>query len=696
MRLYFEKHVLAGILVVLVVLIFLGWYSFSNMQQLLGTAKMLSHASRVINNAEQVMKASVDIETGQRGYVITGDKEFLEPSEVSKGEIFKRLTTLDSLTKISVAQHERVTKLRLLINTQLQRFENIIEVRHESFEEARKIVESKQGKRNTDLIRLTVAEIQDEERKQFRNNNKVTTASLTKFQYSFIGLVITVTILVVILFYSINQNLRARKLAELRLEKSVQETQDLYDNAPCGYLSVDSSIFLSRINKTLLNWLGYSAEEVIGKMKYEDLLAPGSREKFLSSFQEDFEKYKNDGQINDLEFEFVRKDGTTFSVLINSIAMFNDKDEFISSRTTVFDNSDRKKIQDKFKGLLEAAPDASVIANADGVIEMINNQCQNVFGYSSDELVGKKVELLIPERHKNIHPKHREEFFKNPTVRPMGVGLDLWGLRKNGEEFPIEISLSPIKTDDGLLVSASIRDITERKNYENTINKLNKELESFTYSVSHDLRAPLRSIAGYAQILKEDYSLSLDEDGQRITNIVIANAKRMGQLIDDLLDFSRMGRKEMMKGNVNMDELVKDIVKEMAVYENGKQLNINLQPLEPSQADMTMLRLVWTNLLSNAIKYSSKKETAKVEVGSYKTESECCYYVRDNGAGFDMQYANKLFGVFQRLHKMNEFEGTGVGLALVKTIIERHGGRVWAEGKLNEGATFYFTIPSNN
>jgi PAS domain S-box-containing protein len=316
-----------------------------------------------------------------------------------------------------------------------------------------------------------------------------------------------------------------------------------------------------------------------------------------------------------------------------------------------------------------------------------------VFGYTREELIGQKVELLMPTRYHNSHPGHRKHFFSSPSVRPMGIGLQLWGARKGGEEFPIEISLSPIETAEGLLVSTSIRDVTERRKTENLILKLNKELESFTYSVSHDLRAPLRSVLGYAQILNEDYAEKLDDEGRRLTGIVIKNAKRMGNLIDDLLNFSRLGRKELMKGKVNMNELVRDIIQDMQTTEEGRNVNFNITSLISANADVSMLRQVWINLLSNAIKYSSKKEAVIIELGSYSTSDENCYYVKDNGAGFDMQYADKLFGVFQRLHKIDEFEGTGVGLALVKTIVDRHGGRVWAEGELAKGATFSFSLP---
>ena len=223
----------------------------------------------------------------------------------------------------------------------------------------------------------------------------------------------------------------------------------------------------------------------------------------------------------------------------------------------------------------------------------------------------------------------------------------------------------------------------------------NKELESFSYSVSHDLRAPLRSVIGYAQILKEDYNTALDDEGMRLTNIIIDNGKRMGQLIDDLLDFSRLGRIKISPGTVNMHELVRSVLNELIPQENGRMVNINLLDLKPAKVDGNLFRQVWTNLVSNALKYSQKKETTEIEIGCYAEKKAFCYYVKDNGSGFDMQYVTKLFGVFQRLHKMDEFEGTGVGLALVKRIVTRHGGSVWAEGKLGEGATFYFTLPTD-
>ncbi len=223
----------------------------------------------------------------------------------------------------------------------------------------------------------------------------------------------------------------------------------------------------------------------------------------------------------------------------------------------------------------------------------------------------------------------------------------------------------------------------------------NQELESFSYSVSHDLRTPLRAIDGFAHILLEDYADKLDAEGQRLLNTVRNNTSRMGHLIDDILQFSRTGRLEMHFAEIDMEQMARNVAAELRTSVADSKLQLEIDALPSAKGDAAMLRQVFVNLLSNAIKFSSKCETPRIKVGGYNEGNEAIYYVQDNGVGFDMQYANKLFGVFQRLHSMEEFEGTGIGLAIVKRIITRHGGRVWAEGKVNEGATIYFALPIN-
>ncbi|WP_415836113.1 sensor histidine kinase, partial [Pedobacter westerhofensis] len=236
----------------------------------------------------------------------------------------------------------------------------------------------------------------------------------------------------------------------------------------------------------------------------------------------------------------------------------------------------------------------------------------------------------------------------------------------------------------------------EQKIIERTaqLEAANREMEAFSYSVSHDLRAPLRAINGFTQILIEDYAEQLDPDALDILNEIVGNSSRMGQLIDNLLEFSRFGKQNLTMVNINITEMVESIVAGLLKEHPDRQVSVTIKPLGDITGDKNMLKQVFINMISNAFKYSGKKEKAMIEIGSYEKDKQCVYYVKDNGAGFDMKYYDKLYGVFQRLHSSNEFEGTGVGLAIIQRIISKHNGSAWADGVVNQGACFYISLPT--
>jgi PAS domain S-box-containing protein len=372
---------------------------------------------------------------------------------------------------------------------------------------------------------------------------------------------------------------------------------------------------------------------------------------------------------------------------------------------------DLKRSEEMCRMVFEANPDAIVVVDLAGTIIQVNPQAERLFGYRKEELHGQAIEMLVPSRLRERHLTQRRRYAAQPELRPMGSGLELHARRKDGSEFAVDIMLGPVAGPEGELVVAIVRDITERKRAEQQIRQLNqelerkvlqrtaelqaanKELESFSYSVSHDLRAPLRAIAGYSQLLLDHHSGSLDTEGRRLLDTVIAGTGRMGQLIEDLLAFSRLARQELRESPVEMETLARAVADEVAKQYAQRSVTVNISPLPAARCDPSMMKQVLLNLIGNAFKFTGQRAQAVVEIGAREEAGENVYYVRDNGAGFDMRYAGKLFGVFQRLHRPDEFEGTGVGLAIVQRVVQRHGGRVWAEGEVGKGATVYFSLP---
>jgi len=514
---------------------------------------------------------------------------------------------------------------------------------------------------------------------------------------------------------------------------------------------------------------------------------------------------------------------------------------------------DKERIQasERFKLVVEATPSGLIMVNSSGQVLLANRQAEIYFGYTKAELLGQSIELLLPQRFRGNHPDFRKLFFENPQARKMGVGRELFGRRKDGSEFPVEIGLNPLQLNGETVALSSIIDISARKlaeeklsenenryrqladsmpqlvwtaradgtieysnrllhefiglNYDDAkdepkddtllnsiihpddlgprsaawreairqgrpyqleyrlkrkgaqqfrwfldraipsrdaagniarwyatttdiddlkkaqeaiarfnvelemavksktaelqdsvsaLNTANKELDSFSYSVSHDLRAPLRAIDGFSRILTEEHATELSTDAKEYLERVRINTQKMGQLVDDLLAFSRLGRQPLNKTPSEMRGIVLQVLDDLKEDLKNRTIDIRLLELPPCDCDPSLLKQVWVNLITNALKFSRKKNPAIIEIGSYLSDRSGVrvYFVKDNGVGFDMKFSNKLFGVFQRMHRAEDFEGTGVGLAIAQRVVQRHGGKIWAEAEVGLGATFYFTV----
>jgi PAS domain S-box-containing protein len=355
----------------------------------------------------------------------------------------------------------------------------------------------------------------------------------------------------------------------------------------------------------------------------------------------------------------------------------------------------------KFRELLESAPDGIVIVDAAGLIQIVNRQTEALFGHPRAELLGQPVEILLPERFHVRHIGHRTGYQRDPHTRPMGTGLELFGLRKDGSEFPVEISLSPMTSDNGeTLIISNIRDVTARKIVDTRLQataadlaRSNAELEQFAYVASHDLQEPLRMVASYTQLLARRYQGKLDQDADEFIGFAVDGARRMQELINDLLTYSRVGTRALQLEEVDTAQVVDQVVADLAAAIAETQANITRDNLPTLRADHIQVRQVFQNLIANGIKFHRPDDTPRLHISVTRQHAMWQFSITDNGIGIEPQYQERIFALFQRLHSRAEYPGTGIGLAICKKIVERHGGQIRVDSELGRGTNFVFTLP---
>jgi PAS domain S-box-containing protein len=421
--------------------------------------------------------------------------------------------------------------------------------------------------------------------------------------------------------------------------------------------------------------------------------------------------------VHGQEIIIERPDGTKRHVLPHPEPMKNAEGAVVGAINMLMDMSE---IHEAERGLAHLAAivtssdDAIVSKDLNGVVKSWNGAAERLFGYTAQEIIGQPVSLLIPQDRYDEEPGILDRIRRGESIEQ----YETIRQRKDGTILSVSLTVSPLMDSQGKIIGASkiVRNISEQKRVEQalrerdhtltTVNdtlrkqavalaESNKELEGFSYSVSHDLRAPLRTIDAFSRILEEDHGPNLSDEARRSITIVRKAVGQAGELIDDLLEFSKLGRQGMSFHLVEMADLVREAVDDLSIMRAGREVDLTIGDLPSCLGDRRFLKLVWVNLLTNAFKYTKPKNKARIEVGWMPDDTSAeavIYYVKDNGIGFSMAYVHKLFGVFQRLHRKEDFEGTGVGLAVVQRIVQRHEGRVWAEGKENEGATFFMSL----
>ena len=500
-----------------------------------------------------------------------------------------------------------------------------------------------------------------------------------------------------------NRDVTERKFTEDALRQSEEKFRLLIQSVQ------DYAIFMLDPNGIVTTWnegaeriKGYRAEEIVGQ-HFSRFYPPDDIARGRPALE--IKIAAEQGRFDEEGWR-VRKNGSRFWANVTVTAMRDVAGQLRGFGKVTRDITDRKRAEERFRGLLEAAPDAMVVVNQNGEIVLLNVQAEKHFGYRRDELLGQRVKSIIPAGFGECLIDAGAQTPAGALTQPIDTKIELIGWRKDGSSFPIEIMLSPLESPEGILVIAAIRDVTRRWRDEDQIRNLNselslrvsdlaavnRELEAFSYSVSHDLRAPLRHIDGFTRILKEDYAQGLPTIAISYLDRVLKAVNHMGQLVDDLLNLGRIGRTDLTRKKVKLNDLVQQALEELPPRTEECNINWLVATLPEVDCDPGLIKLVFSNLLANAVKFTRKRQTPSIEVGTQLSNGVATFFVRDNGVGFNPKYADKLFGVFQRLHSQEEFEGTGVGLATVQRIIARHGGVIWAESQPDKGATFFFTL----
>jgi PAS domain S-box-containing protein len=509
----------------------------------------------------------------------------------------------------------------------------------------------------------------------------------------------------------INRDITDRKKAERELHTLASIVQNSRDFI--GLCGPDMHPLF--VNKSGMDMVGLDTDEEMRQTRMLDYFWPGDREHIEQLAVPTLIREGSwSGEVRFRHF----KTGKPIHTLWDAFVIRDEQGQTVAW-ATISPNLERMKLlqealresQERQAGIIDSAMDGIITIDSQQRIVVFNAAAERLFLCPAADALGQSIVHFIPERFRPAHSSHIRKFGETGvTNRAMGALNAIWARRTNGEEFEIEASISQVEAGGQRLFTVIMRDVTERKASEREVRRLNEdlegrvktrtaelqatneELESFTYAVAHDLRAPLRQMAGFCGILLEEHSAKLEPEAKRYLGRVQNGASRMGRLVDELLRLGKVGRQSIRRELVDLNTVITEVVGLLEPEFTGRDVEWRISGLTPVACDPTLIRLIFQNLISNALKYSRTRARTSIEIGETEDSGYPIFFVRDNGVGFDMKYADKLFGVFQRLHREQDFEGTGVGLATVQRIVMKHGGAVWAEAAVDGGAAFFFTL----
>jgi PAS domain S-box-containing protein len=705
-----EIKILAGFIISLSLLLIGGSYTYRTSVRLADAVAWVAHTQEVRGTLQAVHGSLAGAEVSLRDYLLTKSDENVREYELLRREVVRQLEILRKLTADNPTQQHQWQGLQVIVLGRMAAMASTQQAFNDfGLSAARAVISVNRSNFTTQEVRVQMALMEAEEVRLLSARDSATASVRATTLMSLLGTMTLASALFMGLFRGIHREMRARRHAENSLRSSDHYNRSILDASPdcLGVLSLDGRLLhmtphgmrLMEIDDfaTVKNadwvkiWRG--ADRVMARAALQS-----ARAGVDGRFQGTCLTVKGKPKWWDvIVMPILGADGGPARLLAVSRDI-----------TEVKRTENELRETNTFLDLLFETLPLMVYVKDSRTLRYIrlNRECERLTGFKRDAMIGKTALDIFPSNEAAEIFRHDSQVLT--TGRPAEIEEQVTSTADRGTRIRHTMKV-PILDDHGAaqyLLGIS-EDITEKKAAEKAIHDLNsalegkarqllatnQELESFSYSISHDLRAPLRAIDGFALMIEEDCRDALDAEGRRYLAVIRDNSKRMGSLIDDLLEFSRLGRLPVVTLDINVDSLVQEVVAEVLTVSEDRVPQMDIGPLPVARGDRGLLRQVWINLIANAVKYTGKQIMPRITVRGEQNDTEIIYSVSDNGVGFDMEYVGKLFGVFQRLHRADEFSGTGVGLAIVHRIVSRHGGRVWAEGKLNEGATFYFALP---